>query len=304
MRHAARVAPLIALFALLSVTGVTTAAETRTECGAYVDYLAPDPGTATPGSITFGFNGTPEVIAADAILSPATQAALPNLQGGAPTGLAVTTDAGEITALDFVASCTVTGAVALVPDAFGPGQDGYFVDDRIAAPLAVLTGNAGLTTLFTVPAANGKSLSLTFDIDVASGIPGSFTATTSAAGAVTLLGPDILVDGAMVGDAPLLGEVIDPASGALLTQAAAAGLTVQVGIAGLGSIPVLGGPVTVTIALSVTINATTPPATPTPAPLPNTSAPNATSSPATAVIFLGFGGLLFLLVVGLSQRRC
>jgi hypothetical protein len=299
MRHPARIAPLLALVALLAVNTIVAAAETRTECGAYTDYVAPDPGTATPGSITFGFNGTPEVIAADAVLSPAAAASLPFLQGGTPTGLQVTTDAGQITALGFVPSCTVSGAVVFVPDALGPGQDAYFIDDRIVAPVAVLAGNAGLMTVIGVPAANGHDLSLTFDIDVSSGIPQSFTATTSASGAVVLLGADVLVDGATVGGALLLGEVIDQASGALLTQAASSGATVQVGIVGLGSIDVQGGPVTVTIVLSVTIDASP---TPTPAPLPNTSAAQSTPFPATAVVLLGVACML-LLTVGIGVRR-
>ena len=100
MRIVARSLLAVALVASLVgpvwAGGVDT---TTLECGLFRDYTAPEPATSTPGSITFGVSGTPEVIAADATLVPPADTALPSLQGGAPTALTVVRNGGVITSL-------------------------------------------------------------------------------------------------------------------------------------------------------------------------------------------------------------
>lgn len=98
---------ILPLACLMVVAGPASADgldTTALECGIFRDYTAPDAGTATPGSITFGITASPEVIAADATLVPPADSSLPSLQGGAPTALNVTRDGGVITAGDVFRS--------------------------------------------------------------------------------------------------------------------------------------------------------------------------------------------------------
>lgn len=228
--------------------GNAAAATTALECGIFRDYTAPDPVGVVAGSITFGLSGSPETIAADATLVPPADTALPGLQGGAPTCLTVVRDAGVITSLEFAASGTVSGSVVLVPDLFGPGQDAYVIADRIFTPASLIASNDGLAALIKTAADSGATLSITFQIDLATGVPTGFDAETTVSGAVSLPpGGDI-----QVGSATLPSSVIDASARTSLGTAADLGVSATVVIDGLGTLIQSGqGGVSVDISLTV-----------------------------------------------------
>jgi len=258
---------MLAVALVASLVGPVWAggADTTTlECGLFRDYTAPEPATSTPGSITFGVSGTPEVIAADATLIPPADTALPSLQGGAPTALTVVRNGGVITSLSFAASCTITGTPVLVPDLFGPGQDGYVIADRLFTPAELLATNDGLAALIGTAADTGGTFSVTFDIDLSTGVPLGFTAQT------TLVGLVIMLDGGdvQVGAATLPASVVDDEARAELETAAELGVETTVVVDGVGTIDqATGGPL---VAITLTVTFTAPaPSTPAPSPVPS-----------------------------------
>ncbi len=128
----------------LAMRAASGAATTAVECGLFRDYVTPDAGAATSGTIAFGVSGPTDTIAAAATLVPPTDTNLPFLVGGAPTCLSVDRDAGVITSLSFAPSGAISGPVILVPDLFGPGADGYVMADRLFAPVQITDGNVTL----------------------------------------------------------------------------------------------------------------------------------------------------------------
>jgi hypothetical protein len=266
----------LAIGGLLLAAGAVAAggAPIEIEGGAYFDFVAPDPGAPAPGSITFGFSGTPEVIAADAVLVPPADTNLAFLGGGTPTCLGVTREGGTITRLAFVAECVVSGTVTFVADAFGPGAGGYLIGDRVAAPQELVEGDPAFATMIGVPADGGGTLSIIFQIDVTGGFPTSFIGETDVTGAVaTLAGGDVAVGSATLPDA-----VIDDASRALLEEAAALGVNATVGIVGNGVIQQKGDP-ELQIELTVTLASGPTSPSPTPGLLPDTTMATEPASP-------------------------
>ena len=265
MRIVARTLLAVALVASLVGPVWAGGADTTTlECGLFRDYTAPEPATSTPGSITFGVSGTPEVIAADATLVPPADTALPSLQGGAPTALTVVRNGGVITSLAIAPACTISGTPILVPDLFGPGQDGYVIADRLFVPVDQVASNDGLAALIGTAADTGGTFSVTFDIDLSTGVPSGFTAQT------TLVGIVIMLDGGavQVGAATLPASVVDDEARAELETAAELGVETTVVVDGIGTIdPASGGPL-IAISLAVTFAAPAP-STPAPSPVPS-----------------------------------
>jgi hypothetical protein len=233
---------------LLLGAGHALAADTTTECGAFRDYVAPDAGTSTAGSITFGVSGVPETIASTATLVPPADTSLAGLQGGTPTCLDVTRDGGQITSLAFAAGGPVSGGVTLMTNLFGSGFDAYVIADRVFVPVDQVAATDWELALIKGAADAGAPLTITFTIDVASGIPTGFTGSLELSGLVTPGTGDDL----KVGAATLPASVVDTASRALLTDAASRGViaTVQVGAVGTIS-PGNDGPV-VQVTLGVT----------------------------------------------------
>ncbi|MGZ8563996.1 MAG: hypothetical protein ACXWWU_10305 [Candidatus Limnocylindria bacterium] len=231
---------LLAAASLLLGVGHALAAETAVECGAFRDYVAPDAGTATSGSITFGVSGVPETIAPTATLVPPTDTTLSGLQGGTPTCLDVTRDGGQITSLAFAASGLVSGQVALVTNLFGSGFDAYVIADRVFVPVDQVATTDWEHALIKAAAAAGAPLTITFTIDVASGIPTGFTGSLEISGLVTPGAGDDL----RVGSATLPASVIDGPSRALLLDSASRGVIATVTIDAVGTIaPGNDGPV-------------------------------------------------------------
>jgi hypothetical protein len=262
LRTVARSLLVVALLAWLVGPVWAGGAETTTvECGLFRDYTAPEPATNTPGSITFGVSGTPELIAADATLVPPADTSLPSLQGGAPTALTVIRSGGVITSLSFAPACTISGTPILVPELFGPSQDAYVIADRLFVPVEQVASNDGLAALIGTAADTSGTFSVTFDIDLSTGIPSGFTAQT------TLVGIVIMLDGGdvQVGAATLPASVVDEEARAELQTAAELGVQTTVVVDGIGTIDqASGGPL---IAISLTV-AFVPPAPSTPAPSP------------------------------------
>ena len=280
----------LASLAIFAVVPASVAAATvSVECGLFRDYIAPDPIAPAAGSITFGLSGSPETIAPDAMLVPPTDTALPSLQGGAPTCLTVTRDGGVITALAFAPSGPIVGTVILVPDLFGSGQDAYVIADRVFAPTDLIATNDGLAALIKTAADSGSTLSITFQIDVTTGVPTRFNATTTFSGIVVLLpGGDI-----QVGAATLPSAVIDGVARADLEEAADLDVPATVVVDGIGTLDQSGG-VAVDIALTVGF---VPPAVVAPAPTP-TRAPALPDTAARPLApgWLHFDGFVIALV--------
>ena len=248
----------LAVAAVLSLLGAATtaAATTTTECGLFRDYVAPDPLGPTDGSISFGLSGSPEVIAADATLVPPADTNLASLGGGAPTALAVTRDAGVITLMAFVTACIIEGDVVFVPDLFGPGADGYTVNDRLVAPVDLMAINDGLAALIPTAEANGTTLAIDFTIDLSTGAPSAFDAEVTLVGEVTFQSNGDV----MVGDARLPASVVGGKARHRLDQARELGVPATVVVIGDGA-PDQGSPggVAMAITLSVSFPAPTPP---------------------------------------------
>jgi hypothetical protein len=266
MRTVARSLAAVAVLTLLvSPVWAGGADVTTLECGLFRDdYVAPDPGTSTPGSISFGISGPTEVIAADATLVPPADTALPSLQGGAPTALTVVRNGGVITSLAFAPTCTISGTPVLVPDLFGPGQDGYVIADRLFTPADLLATNDGLAALIGTAADSGSTFSVTFDIDLSTGVPSGFTAQTTLVGVVVMLdGGDV-----QVGAATLPSSVVDDDARAELGRSAELGVQTTVVVDGIGTIDQTGGPL---VAITLTVTFALPEPTPSPSLLPNTS---------------------------------
>ena len=285
----------VAGVALLLLGAVRVAAATDTlECGLFRDYTAPDPIAATTGSITFGLSGPSETIAADATLVPPTDTNLASLQGGTPTCLTVTRNSGVITSLAFAASGTISGIPQLVPDLFGPGQDAYVISDRLFTPAELVATNAGLSALIKTAADNDSTFTVTFQIDLSTGVPTGFVATTILSGTVGILaGGDIAI-----GSATLPSAVISPAERKDLQEAASLGVPATVIVDGIGILDQSSeGGVSVAITLSVSFAA--PSATPAPSTdeIPDTGLPARRDGDG----WFTFGALLLLASVTLMR---
>ncbi len=255
----------LALSLLIASAGNVLAAPMVTvEAGAFSDFVAPDAGTSTPGSITFGLNGTAEVIAADAVLAPPADTVLASLAGGPPTCIQTTRDGGVITALAFVPTCTVRETVVFVADAFGPGENAYALGDRVIAPETLVLSNPGINALFATAADAGAELSLTFTVDTGTGLPFALDALVQLNGPVSMLGNGDVT----VGPATLLAVNIDAAERAMLQQAADLGVDAAVEVHGAGSLDLSTGDITVDITLAITFAV---PTAPTPTPTPTAS---------------------------------
>jgi hypothetical protein len=284
----------LAAIALLAATGIALGGgeTTSVEGGAFFDYVAPDPVGTTDGTIRFGFLGTAETIAFDAELVPPVDTNLPGFGGGTPTCLEVTRAGGIIIRLAFIAECVVEGDVTFVEDLFGPGGDAYMISDRLAAPAEFIATSPEFAALIGVPADAGTVLSVTFTLDMATGVPVSFVGVTSVSGPVTLLaGGDITVDGAT-----LQTEVIDDASRAALTEASELGVDATVAITGNGNLQAQGPLPELEIVLAVSFTAPT--AVPTTAPTPAASLlPDTGLSPSGDAPAPGTGALAALALV-------
>ncbi len=293
--------PIVATALLLgSAIARAGGGDVTIEAGAYFDFLAPDPGGPTDGTIRFGFGSAAETIAADAELVPPADTNLAFLGGGTPTCLEVTREGGTITHLAFVEECTVSGTVTRVDDVFGVGADAYLVGDRLAAPAELVEGEAAYAALIGVPAATGGTLDVTFHVDPTTGVPTSFIGETSVAGPISDLGAGDVG----VGAAALPGAIVDDASRALLDEAADLGVDATVGILGFGTIGEKGQPA-LEIELTVTYSATPATPAPTPAALPDTRMAIGSASaggPVWLVLAAGAAGATVLLVRPRGRR--
>lgn len=270
MRAMARCLFAVALLAWLVGPALAGGDITTLECGLFRDYSPPEPATDAPGSITFGTSGTPELIAADATLVPPADTSLSSIQGGAPTALTVTRNSGVIVSMSFASACTISGIPMLVPDLFGPSQDGYVVADRLFVPVELVGSNDGLAALIGTAADTSVTFSVTFDIDLSTGFPSGLTAQTTIVGVVVMLD----TGGVQLDRATLPSAVVDDEARAELEAAAELGVQTTVVVDGIGTIDQASGGPLIAITLTVTF---VPPAPATPGPslvpslLPNTA---------------------------------
>jgi hypothetical protein len=268
-RQSVLVVSILVASAALGNRAVLAATDT-VECGAIGSYVAPDPGTSTPGSIAFGFTGPDEPIAPDATLVGAVATNLPLLAGGTPTCLTVTRDSGVIKALAFAPEGTVEGPVTFVPDALGPGHDAYAIGDRIIVPVDILAMSSGLAALVRTPADAGTSTAITFQIDTATGFAVGFSGEATVSGSVTIAGNGDV----NVGASTITADLIDATALAAFQQAVSRGVAATVTIHGLGSIDTSSGALSVAITLAISLPplpSATPTPTPTAALLPDTA---------------------------------
>lgn len=286
LRMAAASLGAVAVASLL-ITGAAQAATTTVECGLFRDYVAPDPVAPADGSITFGLSASPEIIAADATLVPPADTNLSSLGGGAPTALTVVRDLGVITSLAFAPSCTLTGDVVFVPDLFGPGADGYTVNDRLFAPTALMGINDGLAALIPTAAANGSQLSIQFTIDTTIGTPSAFHAGVTLVGGVKLKPNGDIV----VGSARLPASTVSDAARERLREAHRLGVVATVDVSGEGA-PDNAAPGGVAMAITLAVSFETGTPAPTPSGVPDTSVRPTVSHPTDITPWLAI--LLFL----------
>jgi hypothetical protein len=140
--------------------------------------------------------------------------------------------------------------VTIVPDAFGPGLDGYMTSDRIGTPASVVEAVPGVAALMRTASATGNDLSITLNVDTSVGIPTTFTAFTDVdgrVGRVSALGNGDI----RIGPATLPAEVVDAKSRAALQRAQNQGREARVHIVGNGVIDISGGDPVVDISLAV-----------------------------------------------------
>ncbi len=155
----------IALLIGAALAAPVAAASTTVECGQISGYTAPDPSGPTDGSLTIGLM-TPWVIAPDATVSAAVAANLPNIVNSAPSCLTVDfDDGGIITAMDFAPEGDISGSVV-----FDSGFDGYIFDQRLLVPTFVTDQYPGLEAIFATSAAAGTDATVTFTVDVTTGV--------------------------------------------------------------------------------------------------------------------------------------
>ena len=171
-------------------------------------------------------------------------------------------------------------------DLFGPGQTPMSSPTGSYAGELVAT-NAGLSALIKTAADSESTFTVTFQIDLSSGVPTGFVASTTLSGAVGILtGGDIAI-----GSATLPDEVISPAARQDLHEAANLGVPATVIVDGIGTLDQSSeGGVSVAITLSVTFAA---PST-TPAPTPDEVPDTALATTPGGDQWFVFGALLLL----------
>jgi hypothetical protein len=146
---------------------------------------------------------------------------------------------------------------------------------------------------------SGSVLSITFQIDLSSGIPTGFSATDTFSGLVTLAGNGDV----HVGAATLPNSVIDATARAKLATAAGLSVPATVVVDGVGTIDQSSaGGVVINVTLSVTyaapaVASPTPSVAPTQQALPNTAITPGPGSEMPAVVVLV---ILALILLGLS----
>lgn len=251
----------------------TLAASSSVECGQVTGYTAPDPLGPTDGSLALGFTA-PWTIAAAASLDSAAASVLPAILGTGPTCLSLEFDGGgTITSVNLAAAGHVQGSVT-----FDVGMGFYILAERLFVPPFITDAVPSLAALFVTSFQAGSDVSITFGIDLSTGLFNAFDGTTEFCG----LG-SITVDGnGRIGDAVLASETLDAADLAALASSGSRTVCATVHSVGTiaGSGVILGS---ADVAIVVQGTTVTPPPT-------DTSTPNDGVAPAAGgwmVLILG-----------------
>jgi hypothetical protein len=245
------IAAMIAATIILTTLGAgpAAAASSTVECGQLSAYTAPDPLGPTDGSLQIGTLPTWDVIAT-ATVSPAATAALPSIVNSGPTCLALDLDVdGNVTAIDFAASGTITGTVAF--------SDPYYLfDDRLIIPTFITDANPGLAALFVTSYQAGTSLTVTFTVDTETGAFTGFDGTAKFCGKAK-----VTADGdGQVGDAIIPASVLDATDLAAIAGAGAAQACATVHA--IGTIDPDSGGISITTDVTIKVAAATVPTAP------------------------------------------
>ena len=263
------------------------AASSVVECGQLAGYTAPDPAGPTDGSVQLGLSSTWTILA-DATISPAAAAALPTSVNNGPTCLAMDLDDdGNVTALDFAPSGTLTGDVDF--DASGY----YILASRLLIPTTVTDAYPGLGALFATSYQAGTTLSITFTIDMTTGGITGFdgTAAFCGKGSVTS-GGDGKVGDAVIPAAVLDADDIDALEGAGSRQTCAT-------VHSVGTIDSQTGDINITTDVDIVVAAAGATVTPPPTSTADVAtAPAGAAAPLVAWLAVVFIGAL----VGMSIR--
>ena len=238
--------------ALFFPASSTLAASSSVECGQLMGYTAPEPLGPADGSLTLGF--TPAwTIDAAASVGAIAMSILPTIVGTAPTCLSLDVDdAGRITSVDLAAEGHLHGPVAF------DGDTGFYIfANRLIVPTFVTDAVPSLAALFVTAFQAGADVSITFGVDVSTGLFNGFDGTTEFCG----LG-SITTDGdGRVGDAIIVSEVLDAAD--LAALAGSGSRTVCASVHSVGTIDSGTGAILGTADVTMVVQGTsvTPPPT-------------------------------------------
>jgi hypothetical protein len=285
------------LASLVFGAATVAAASSVVECGQLTGYTAPDPAGPTDGSVQLGLSDSWPILAT-ATLSPAAEATLPTIVNTGPTCLALDLDDdGNVTALDFAPSGSISGTVD-----FDAGSGFYIFDDRLIVPDFITDANPGLAALFVTSFQAGTPLAVTFSVDTATGSFSGFDGTAAFCGNGSVT-PD--GDG-QVGDAVIPASVLDATD--LEALAGAGTLETCATIHAIGTIA-QGGAIDITTDVEIDVAAPAPTPAPTgPTGVTVTPPPTSTVAPATSTPAGGSVGWLVVaflaaLLVIAGRRR-
>lgn len=261
------------MVALAFPANSTLAASSNVECGQVTGYTAPDPLGPTDGSLALGF--TPAwTIAAAASLDSAAALILPAILGTGPTCLSLGfDDAGTITSVNLAKVGHVQGPVT-----FDVGLGFYILAERLFVPTFITDAVPSLAALFVTSFQAGSDVSITFGIDLSTGLFNAFDGTTEFCG----LG-SITVDGnGRIGDAILASENLDSADLAVLASSGSRAVCATVH--SVGTIDSGSGAILGSTDVSIVVQGTT-----------VTPPPTDTSTPNDAVALAAGGWMVLIL---------
>ena len=285
-------AALAALLLLPLASAPALASAPTVECGQLTAYTAPIPAGPTDGSVTLGTAST-WVVLADATISPAAEANLPNDVNSGPTCLALGLDGnGKVTSIDFAAQGTIVGKVT-----FDSGNGFYVFAARLIVPTNVTDAYPPISALFKSSYEAGTSLSVTFMVDTTTGGFSGFDGHSAFCGAASLDSKGV----GHVGKATLPAATLNKAAKAALKSADGAHACATVH--STGTIDPSNGNITTSanVVIAVTTAKITPPSTTTSGSEAAASSSPAFSELAWAVVLAIAAGLALLL--GLPRHR-
>jgi hypothetical protein len=291
-RRLFRAGALVGLLAVAALvpTGTVQAASTIVECGQLSGYTAPDPAGPTDGSVQLGLL-SPWTINADATISANAASVLPTAVNDGPTCLDLDLDdSGNVTALDFSPTGTITGHVS-----YDSGSGFYLFADRLIVPDFITDTYPGLAALVVTSYQAGTTLTMQFTVDTTTGAFTGFDGSGSFCGRGRMTSGG----GGKVGNAIIPAAVLDATDIRRLETAGT-----RHTCASVQSIGTISGEGAIDITTDVDIAVAAAGATVTPP--PTSTAPEDRPAPASsqpALVWLGIVFLIAAFVLTLRTRR-